>query len=385
MESEEAPKGIESPNVVNKYREAASIAKNALLKLSELCIAGASVHDLCTSGDKFIEEGLGQVFVNAAIEKGIAVPTCVSINNICGYYSPLAEESLALNHGDLVKIDLGVHIDGYIAAIGSTMVVGATAQAPAEGPKADVIHAAHTAIQMALRLMKPGNSNYLISDNFAKVAADFGCNMVEGVLSHEVKQHVIDGNKAIICKETFDQHVEEYDFAVNQAYILDVMVSTGDGRPRETEFRTTVFQRALDVTYNLKLKASRTFLAEVNRRFPTLLFSLNNFDDQRNARLGVSECLKHNMLYSYPVLAERQNDLVAQFKVTVLIQESGTVVITPVLFNAEAYRTERLVSDEFVKSTLELQMLTGLAPKKTKNKNKKKKKSKPTNEVKQDS
>ena len=91
------------------------------------------------------------------------------------------------------------------------------------------------------------------------------------------------------------------------------------------------------------------------------------------------------MLYSYPVLAERQNDLVAQFKVTVLIQESGTVVITPVLFNAEAYRTERLVSDEFVKSTLELQMLTGLAPKKTKNKNKKKKKSKPTNEVKQDS
>ena len=92
-----------------------------------------------------------------------------------------------------------------------------------------------------------------------------------------------------------------------------------------------MFQRALDVTYNLKLKASRTFLAEVNRRFPTLLFSLNNFDDQRNARLGVSECLKHNMLYSYPVLAERQTDLVAQFKVTVLIQESGTVVITPVL------------------------------------------------------
>ena len=385
MESEEAPKGIENPNVVNKYREAASIAKNALLKLAELCIPGTSVHELCTRGDKFIEEGLGQVFVNAAIEKGIAVPTCVSISNICGYYSPLAEESLSLSHGDLVKIDLGVHIDGYIAAIGSTMVVGATAQEPAVGPKADVIHAAHTAIQMALRLMKPGNCNYLISDNFAKVAADFGCNMVEGVLSHEVKQHVIDGNKAIICKETFDQHVEEYDFGVNQAYILDVMVSTGEGKPRETEYRTTVFQRALDVTYNLKLKASRTFLAEVNRRFPTLLFSLNNFDDQRNARLGVSECLKHNMLYSYPVLAERQTDLVAQFKVTVLIQESGTVVITPVLFNADAYRTERQVTDEFVKSTLELQMLTGLAPKKTKNKNKKKKKSKPTDEVKQDS
>ena len=86
MESDEAPKGIENPNVVNKYREAASIAKNSLLKLIDLCIAGTSIHELCSRGDKFIDEGLGQVFVNSAIEKGIAVPTCISVNNISGYY-----------------------------------------------------------------------------------------------------------------------------------------------------------------------------------------------------------------------------------------------------------------------------------------------------------
>ena len=199
MESEEAPKGIENPNVVNKYREAASIAKNSLLKLIDLCTPGVSIHELCLKGDKLIEEGLGQVFTNAAIEKGIAVPTCISVNNICGYYSPIPEESSVLSQGDLVKIDLGVHIDGYIAAVGTSLVVGATTQEPVTGPKADVIHAAHTAIQTALRLLRPGNSNYLITDSYAKIAADYGCNMVEGVLSHEVKQHVIDGNKSIIC------------------------------------------------------------------------------------------------------------------------------------------------------------------------------------------
>ncbi|OMJ84102.1 hypothetical protein SteCoe_14855 [Stentor coeruleus] len=279
---------------------------------------------------------------------------------------------MVLNHHDLVKVEMGVHVDGYIAAIGTSFVVGASPTEPITGPKADVIHAANTAIQTALRLMRPGNSNYTLTEAYSKIATDYGCNMVEGVLSHEVKQHVIDGNKSIICKETFDQHVEEYDFAVNQAYLLDVMVSTGEGKPRETEFRTTVFQRALDVTYNLKLKASRTFLTEVNRRFPTLLFSLNNFDDQRNARLGVSECLKHNILYSFPVLAERPNDLVAQFKVTVLILENGTIVATPVIFTPEAYKTERNVTDEGVKKTLEIPMQTGPAPKKDK-KNKKKK------------
>ena len=383
MESEEPPKGVENANVVNKYREAASIARNTLQKLLELCVAGASISELCTSGDKLIEEGLTQVYANAAIEKGIAIPTCVSVNNVCGYYSPLPEESGVLNHHDLVKIELGVHIDGYIAAIGTSLVVGATAESPVTGPKADVVLAAHTAVETALRQMRPGTSNYAVTEAWAKIAADYGVNMVEGVLSHEVKHHVIDGNKSIMGKETFDQHVEEFDFGVNQAYVLDVMISTGEGKPRETEYRTTVFQRALDVTYNLKLKASRTFLAEVNRRFPTLLFSLSNFDDQRNARLGVAECTKHNILYSFPVLAERPNDLVAQFKVTVLILESGVIVATPVLFNPAAYKTEKVLTDEAIKKTLEVPMQTGPAPKKQRNKKKKTKK--PAAESKEDS
>ena len=330
-----------------------------------------------------IEEGLTQVYANAAIEKGIAIPTCVSVNNVCGYYSPLPEESAVLNHHDLVKVELGVHIDGYIAAIGTSLVVGATAENPVTGPKADVILAAHTAVETALRQMRPGNSNYAVTEAWAKIASDYGVNMVEGVLSHEVKHHVIDGNKSIMGKETFDQHVEEFDFAVNQAYVLDVMISTGEGKPRETEYRTTVFQRALDVTYNLKLKASRTFLAEVNRRFPTLLFSLSNFDDQRNARLGVAECTKHNILYSFPVLAERPNDLVAQFKVTVLILESGVIVATPVIFNPNAYKSEKNLTDEAIKKVLEVPMQTGPAPKKPRNKKKKTKK--PAAETKEDS
>lgn len=384
MESEEPPKGVENANVVNKYREAASIARNTLQKLIELCTVETLISDICTRGDKLIEEGLSQVFANAAIEKGIAIPTCVSVDNVCGYYSPLPEESGKLKLHDLVKIELGVHIDGYVAAVGTSLVVGATPENPVSGPKADVILAAYHSIETALRLIRPGNSNYAITEAYSKIAADFNCNMVEGVLSHETKHHVIDGNKCIMCKETFDQHVEEFDFGVNQAYILDVMVTTGEGKPRETEYRTTVFQRALDVTYNLKLKASRTFLAEVNRRFPTLLFSLSNFDDQRNARLGVAECTKHNILYSFPVLAERPNDVVASFKVTVLLLESGVVVATPVIFTPAAYRSDRRLTDEGVIKILEVPMQTGPAPKKQKNKKKNKNKKKPA-EKKEDS
>lgn len=56
--------------------------------------------------------------------------------------------------------DLGVHIDGFIAQVAHTLVVGGK---PVEGRKADVILAAYNAIQGALRTIKPGNTNYDVS------------------------------------------------------------------------------------------------------------------------------------------------------------------------------------------------------------------------------
>ena len=102
---------------------------------------------------------------------------------------------------------------------------------------------------------------------------------LEGVLSHKVKKHLIDGNQVIINKETPDQRVEEFEFAAGDVIGLDIFVSTGEGKPRESEFRTTVFKRELDAQYNLKIKSSRAFFAEVNKRFPTLPFSIRAFED----------------------------------------------------------------------------------------------------------
>jgi hypothetical protein len=88
-------------------------------------------------------------------------------------------------------------------------------------------------------------------------------------------------------------------------------------------------------------------------------------------------------LYSFPVLAERPNDLVAQFKVTVLILESGVIVATPVIFNPNAYKSEKSVTDEAIRKILEVPMQTGPAPKKQRTKKKKSKK--PAAESKEDS
>ena len=61
---------------------------------------------------------------------------------------------------------MGVHIDGYIALVAHTVVVGASADKPVEGKAADVILAAYNAIQASLRLLKPGNLNTEVKINY---------------------------------------------------------------------------------------------------------------------------------------------------------------------------------------------------------------------------
>lgn len=77
------------------------------------------------------------------MEKGVAFPTCVSVNNVVGHYSPLKSEDSNVKNGDVVKVELGCHIDGFVGQVAHTVVVG---QKEVSGKKADVILAAYNAI-----------------------------------------------------------------------------------------------------------------------------------------------------------------------------------------------------------------------------------------------
>lgn len=96
----------------------------------------------------------------------------------------------------------GSHIDGYAAIAATTVVVGAD---KVTGRKADAVLAAHYAMQAAQRTIKKAATNNEVTAVIAKVCAEFGVEPVEGVLSHKVKQHLIDGNDVIINKETSTQ------------------------------------------------------------------------------------------------------------------------------------------------------------------------------------
>jgi curved DNA binding protein len=357
--------------LVTKYRRAGEIADAALKLVMSQCVPDAKIVDLCNAGDAYITEETGKCYNKpAGIEKGIGFPTCVSVNHVVGHYCPLdgAETKLAL--GDLVKIDLGVHIDGFVAVVANTVLVGeAGVEKKITGRKADVMAAAWTAAEAAVRLLKPGKNNEDISNAIAKAAAEFKCEPVQGVLSHQMSRFVIDGDKVILNKPDIENKVDLIEFAPNEVYALDIVMSTATGKVKESEERTTIFKRAADSNYQLKMKASRQVYSQVMAKFPTFPFTLRALEEKK-AKFGITEMVNHELVHAYPVLNEVEGEFIAHIKFTCLLMpnQSGTVRITGTnLINRADLESEFTVQDK--------ELLAVLATS-TSNKKKKKKKKK---------
>merc|ERR1712086_1023262 len=140
----------------------------------------------------------------------------------------------------------------------------------------------------------------------------------------------------------------------NEVYCIDVVMSTGEGKGREAKIRSTVFKRNVEVSYILKTQKARQFISEVNKRFPALPFSLRHIEDEQVARVGVSEAKRHELLEEYPVLKEKAEEFVAQFKFTVLLLPGGTKKITGLPFGTLETQaiTSKKVEDEDLKKLL---------------------------------
>merc|ERR1711970_1123079 len=280
--------------------------------------------------------------------KGIAFPTCLSVNNVICHYSPLTSEpDTILADGDIVKIDLGAHIDGFIAVVAHTLVVGVNKDSnQLTGRKADAMMAAHLASEAALRLVKPGNETYEVTDTVQKIAESFNCKPVEGMLSHQLEQNRIDGEKTIIQNPTEAQRKEhdKYEFELHEVYAVDVLVSSGEGQGREKTAKITIYKKT-DETYMLKMKTSREFFSKVSKQFAGMPFNLRSMDDEKKARMSVHECVTHKLIDPFQVLYDKEGAYVAQYKFTVLLMPNGPHKITGLPFDEALYKSDHSLED----------------------------------------
>lgn len=278
MEPNTDTESLSAPGVLEKYQTAGKIAQTVLAELIAKCEVGVDIHKLCALGTKRINEECAKVYLNKKIPKGVAFPVSIAPNDVCGHHSPLKDESAKLAKGDLIKIDFGVHIDGFPALIAHSIIVGGTD----DKEKLKAATAAYKALELAVKSLKPGQTNNKLTEVYNQVASHYAAQTLEGVLGHAVRRFLIDSNDVVILKENAEQKVANYEFKVNDVFALDVFVTANseEGRTKESELRTTIFKQIPDANHDVKTKAAKNMLNHVNNNFFGFGFSLNDFEDE---------------------------------------------------------------------------------------------------------
>lgn len=102
------------------------------------------------------------------------------------------------------------------------------------------------------------------------------------------------------------------------------------------------------------MKASRALYSDVSKSFGSMPFNIRACkDDEKKTRLGLHECVEHKLLDPYNVLYEKEGELVAQFKFTVLLMENGTSNrITGLPFDPTLFKSEHSIKDASLKELL---------------------------------
>merc|ERR1712130_918270 len=170
------------------------------------------------------------------------------------------------------------------------------------------------------------------------------------------------GDNTIISKETPERKVAEFSFEHHQVFGIDIMMSSGRGKAVDRGERTTIYKRNVEIEYPLKMKTSRELLKSINKQYPTFPFTMRNFESSRS-RLGITECVRTNIVQPYPILSEKNGEFVAQFKFTVIINPKATVQITGLpLDMASVHPTkQKQIADEELNNLLS-QKFDGVLP-----------------------
>lgn len=137
------------------YRYSYSFVFRVLTLLIEKTKVGVSALEICKYGDDLIVQETDKIYKKEKdMTKGVAFPTQANVNHCICHYAPLSsvQKDVIMKDGDVVKLDLGVHVDGYIAVVAHTVILGDAKK----GRAVDALLAAHYCAEAALRLVRPG-------------------------------------------------------------------------------------------------------------------------------------------------------------------------------------------------------------------------------------
>jgi methionyl aminopeptidase len=296
-------------DIFDNYVKAGSIASQVREYARTQDHTGKSLSKICNDIEQVIFKKGGEP----------AFPVNVSLNDIAAHYTAVPNDSIIVKNSDVLKIDVGVHIDGYIADTAVTVSYDTKYQ--------NLIDTAERALDEAIDIAR---SNTRVSDIgriIEKTITKYGYKPIQNLSGHSLERYTIHAGKSIPNIWTIGH---SFNLSVNNVYAIEPFVTTKDGQGIVYEGK---IKNIFGIGSRKRTKDQKVdeFLEYLWNKFKTLPFALRwivNEYEEKEALSLLEILVKKKNVRAYPILVEGANRIVAQAEHTIIPQESNTLTIT---------------------------------------------------------
>jgi methionyl aminopeptidase len=287
---------VQEPEVLDKYREAGRILAEVRGEAIKKVKVGVKLLDVAESVERSIQQKGGAV----------AFPTNISLNEEAAHATP-SEADASIFSRDLVKLDIGVHIDGYIADTAITIDLGNNKK---------LVEASNSALERAIDVVHADVDTAAISAVIEQTITDYGFHPVVNLTGHGLERYTQHAPPPIHNRRTQSgTKLKE-----GQVIAIEPFSSNGNGRVYETG-KAEIFSLVKEKP--VRSPEARAILKEIET-YKSLPFARRWLKGRVD--LGLKQLEAAGIIHAYPVLKDR--GLVSQAEDTLIVTTDGSEVIT---------------------------------------------------------
>ena len=296
-------------DIFDNYVKAGKIASQVREYARTQDHTGRSLSEICNDIEQEIFKKGGEP----------AFPVNVSLNDIAAHYTAVPNDPIIVKNTDVLKIDVGVHIDGYIADTAVTVSYDTNYQ--------KMIDIAERALDEAIGISRSNTRVSEIGRIIEKTITKYGCKPIQNLSGHSLERYTIHAGKSIPNIWTIGH---SFNLSVNNVYAIEPFVTTNDGQGVVYEGK---IKNIFGIGSRKRTKEQKTddFLEYLWNKFKTLPFALRwivNEYEEKEALYLLEILVKKKNVHAYPILVEGANRIVVQAEHTIIPQESNTLTIT---------------------------------------------------------
>jgi methionyl aminopeptidase len=248
-----------------------------------------------------------------------AFPVNVSLNEIAAHYTAEPQDQTKVKDTDVLKIDLGVHIEGYIADTAVTISYNS---------KYDhLVNISEITLSEAIKTVKVNTKSSEIGKTIENTIIHNGLKPIQNLSGHSLDQYIVHAGKSIPNIKTLGS---SFSLGNDQAYAIEPFVTTRDGLGivYEGKIKNIFSLISRKPTKDKDLDAFITYLWNRYKTLPFAIRWLVKDYDVSNLRDMIDHLIKKKNIRSYPILVEGNDKVVSQAEHTFFITNDSSYIIT---------------------------------------------------------